>query len=90
MRYEIYESTELFVRLDGVKVGSEWFKVSQEQKVGDHWTSAGCHWYTEDEIKRILENRGEMIEEGEGEIEHIDGWYCVLVGKDTEGRERFL
>jgi hypothetical protein len=90
MKYRVYEADEGMHRLDGVKTDAGWFRVSQEQVVNGRWTTAGCHWYSKERIKRILESRGKMIERGTGEIEHIDGGYCVLVGKDTEGRERFL
>jgi hypothetical protein len=89
VRYVIYEADEGPFLLRGVKTGAEWFRVSQSQRVNGRWTSTGCHWYSEEEIKRILESRGKMIKEGEGEIEYIGKW-CVLVEKDADGFEHLI
>jgi hypothetical protein len=89
MKYEVIEKQEgCFLLVRGVKIEGKWFRTDQFQLVNGRWTTAGCHWYTTDQIKEILK-KGAVVETGDAKIEEVDG-YRLLVTKDEDGIERLV
>lgn len=64
VKYEIYEAIGGH-KVRGSKVEGKWWNLEQYQLVNGNWTSAGCHWFNNDEeMISFLEEKGKMIESG--------------------------
>jgi len=70
--------------LHGVKVEGEWWALRQMQLVNGKWTQAGCNWYSRQEIRRLLEEKSELIDHGKATIQEELG-YKLLIATDEAG-----
>lgn len=95
VNYKIYEHKNSH-RVRGVKVEGQqgWWITSQAQWVNNHWETAGCNYYNQEQIETILNTEAEVVEEGKAFLQKLDdpdleGKY-VLIGFDENGLEYFI
>lgn len=95
IHYEQYEHITGTHKLKGTKIDSIWWNIHQYQLVNGNWTEAGCNWFKQSEIRQILDESGELVDSGEGELKEFTDdpelkGQLIAITTDEYGNDVFL
>ena len=82
LKFEKYERKLGLHMVHGVKVQGKWWTLRQMQYVNGEYTQHCCMWYSQEEIKHLLEEEAELIDSGTARIEKKNGFELMIASKN--------